>query len=142
AMVDPWQQFGAAVQALRIAFGQALIPILEPLMAKLTGVAQTLTRWSQLFPNITRVVSITALTILGITAVMSALTLVVGISKMVWLGLVTVWKILTWTGFRSIAMFLIHVVMATTFVLSMMAMVAWMGLVRGAMLLWQGAIWL
>ena len=111
-------------------------------MAKLTGVAQTLTRWSQLFPNITRVVSITALTILGITAVMSALTLVVGISKMVWLGLVTVWKILTWTGFRSIAMFLIHVVMATTFVLSMMAMVAWMGLVRGAMLLWQGAIWL
>lgn len=142
AMVDPWQQFGAAVQALRIAFGQALMPILEPLMAKLTGVAQTLTRWSQLFPNITRVVSITALTVLGITAVMSALTLVVGVSKMVWLGLVTVWKILTWTGFRSIAMFLIHVAMATTFVLSMMAMVAWMGLVRGAMLLWQGAIWL
>ncbi|MQT56909.1 phage tail tape measure protein [Pseudomonas sp. FSL R10-0399] len=142
AMVDPWQQFGAAVQALRIAFGQALLPILAPLMAKLTGVAQTLTRWSQLFPNITRVVSITALTVLGITAVMSALTLVVGISKMVWLGLVTVWKILTWTGFRSIAMFLMHGVIATTFVLSMMAMVAWMGLVRGAMLLWQGAIWL
>ena len=142
AMVDPWQQFGAAVQALRIAFGQALIPILEPLMAKLTGVAQTLTRWSQLFPNITRVVSITALTILGITAVMSALTLVVGISKMVWLGVITVWKILTWTGYRSIAMFLMHVVMATTFVVSLVAMAAWMGIVRGAMLLWQGAIWL
>lgn len=142
AMVDPWQQFGAAVQALRIAFGQALMPMLEPLMAKLTGIAQTLTRWSQLFPNITRVVSIAALTILGITVVMSALTLVVGLGKMVWLGMITVWKILTWTGFRSIAMFLMHVVMVTTFVLSMAAMVAWMGLVRGAMLLWQGAIWL
>ena len=142
AMVDPWQQFGAAVQALRIAFGQALIPILGPLMAKLTGVAQTLTRWSQLFPNITRVVSITALTILGITAAMSALTLAVGIGKMVWLGMITVWKVLTWTGYRSIAMFLFHTVMATAFVVSLVAMVAWMGIVRGAMLLWQGAIWL
>ena len=142
AMVDPWQQFGSAVQALRIAFGQGLIPILEPLMAKLTGVAQTLTRWSQLFPNITRVVGIATLAIFTITAVMSALTLVVGISKMVWLALVTVWKILTWTGFRSIAMFLIHVAIATTLVVSMMAMVTWIWLVRGAMLLWQGAIWL
>ena len=142
AMVDPWQQFGAAVQALRIAFGQALIPILGPLMARLTGVAQTLTRWSQLFPNITRVVSITALTILGITAAMSALTLAVGIAKMVWLGMITVWKVLTWTGYRSIAMFLFHTAMATAFVVSLVAMVAWMGIVRGAMLLWQGAIWL
>jgi len=142
AMVDPWQQFGAAVQALRIAFGQALIPILGPLMARLTGVAQTLTRWSQLFPNITRVVSITALTILGITAAMSALTLAVGSAKMVWLGMVTVWKVLTWTGYRSIAMFLFHTAMATAFVVSLVAMVAWMGIVRGAMLLWQGAIWL
>lgn len=142
AMVDPWQQFGAAVQALRIAFGQALIPILGPLMAKLTGVAQTLTRWSQLFPNITRVVSITALTILGITAAMSALTLAVGIGKMVWLGMITVWKVLTWTGYRSIAMFLFHTAMATAFVVSLVAMATWMGIVRGAMLLWQGAIWL
>ena len=142
AMVDPWQQFGAAVQALRIAFGQALIPILGPLMAKLTGVAQTLTRWSQLFPNITRVISIASLTVLGITAAMSALTLVVGLSKMVWLGMITVWKVLTWTGFKSIAMFLVHLVVAANFILSMVAMVAWFGIVRGAMLLWQGAIWL
>ncbi|PTB95978.1 phage tail tape measure protein, partial [Thalassospira xiamenensis] len=35
AMVDPWEQFGQAVQALRIAFGQALIPMLTPLMNKL-----------------------------------------------------------------------------------------------------------
>ena len=142
AMVDPWQQFGAAVQALRIAFGQALIPILGPLMAKLTGVAQTLTRWSQLFPNITRVISIASLTVLGITAAMSALTLVVGLSKMVWLGMITVWKVLTWTGFKSIAMFLVHLVVAANFILSMVAMVAWFGIVCGAMLLWQGAIWL
>ncbi|KMN09074.1 phage tail tape measure protein [Pseudomonas helleri] len=142
AMVDPWQQFAAAVEALRIAFGQALIPILGPLMAKLTSVAQTLTRWSQLFPNITRVISIASLTILTITAAMSALTLVVGMSKMVWLGMVVVWKVLTWTGYRSIAMFLFHTAMAVAFVAGLVLMYSWMGLVKVAMLAWQGAIWL
>ncbi|QLG95767.1 phage tail tape measure protein [Pseudomonas yamanorum] len=141
-MVDPWQQFASAVQALRIAFGQSLMPILQPLMAKLTGVATTLTRWSQLFPNITRVISITMLTVFGIVAALSLLTLTVGVSKMVWLGLVTVWKVLTMVGLRSIAMFLYHTVMTVAFVAGLVLMVAWMGLVKGAMLLWQGAIWL
>ncbi|WP_343077650.1 phage tail tape measure protein [Pseudomonas sp.] len=142
AMVDPWQQFGAAVQALRIAFGQALIPMLTPLMDKLVGIAGTLTRWTQLFPNITRVIGITVLVILGLTAAMAAMTFTVGLAKMVWLSLVTIWKVLTWTGFRSIAMFLVHTVLIAGFVLGLAALYTWMGLVRVGMLLWQGAIWL
>ncbi len=142
AMVDPWQQFGAAVQALRIAFGQSLIPILAPLMDRLVGIASTLTRWTQLFPNITRVIGIATLVVFGIIAAMSLLTLTVGMSKMVWLGMVTVWKVLTMAGLRSIAMFLYHTVMVIGFVAGLVLMVAWMGLVKGAMLLWQGAIWL
>ena len=142
AMVDPWQQFAAAVEALRIAFGQALIPILAPLMDRLSGIAGTLTRWTQLFPNITRVIGIVVLTILGLTAAMAALTFVVGLSKMVWLALVVVWKVLTWTGYRSIAMFLFHAAMSIAFVTGLILMVTWIGLVKGAMLLWQGAIWL
>ncbi|PTT08547.1 phage tail tape measure protein [Pseudomonas sp. HMWF034] len=142
AMVDPWQQFGAAVQALRIAFGQSLIPILAPLMDRLVGIASTLTRWTQLFPNITRVIGIATLVVFGIIAAMSLLTLTVGMSKMVWLGLVTVWKVLTMAGLRSIAMFLYHTVMVIGFVAGLVLMVAWMGLVKSAMLLWQGAIWL
>lgn len=142
AMVDPWQQFGAAVQALRIAFGQALIPMLAPLMEKLVDIGKTLVRWSQLFPNITRVIGIATLSILGIVAAMSLLTLAVGVSKLVWLGMVTVWNILTWSGYRSIAMFLYHTVMTVAFVAGLVLMYTWMGLVKGAMLLWQGAIWL
>lgn len=142
AMVDPWQQFGAAVQALRIAFGQALIPMLTPLMDKLVGIAGTLTRWTQLFPNITRVIGITVLVFLGLTAAVAAMTLVVGMSKMVWLSLVTVWKLLNWTGFRSIAMFLLQTVLVAAFVVGLAALYTWMGLVRVGMLLWQGAIWL
>ena len=141
-MVDPWQQFGAAVQALRIAFGQALIPMLTPLMDKLVGIAGTLTRWTQLFPNITRMIGITVLVVFGLIAAMATMTLVVGMSKMVWLSLVTVWKLLNWTGFRSIAMFLLQTVLVAAFVVGLVALYTWMGLVRVGMLLWQGAIWL
>src|SRR5690606_26615495 len=51
-MVDPWQQFTSAVMALRIAFGQKLMPLLSPLFEWLTGIATTLLRWIDLFPNI------------------------------------------------------------------------------------------
>ena len=76
AMVDPWQQFGAAVQALRIAFGQALIPMLTPLMDKLVGIAGTLTRWTQLFPNLTRMIAMITLGFLGLVVAIGALTVI------------------------------------------------------------------
>lgn len=142
AMVDPWEQFGKAVEALRIAFGQSLIPTLTPLMERLVGIAKTLTRWTQLFPNITRLIGITTLVVFGFIAAMSFLTLVVGVSKMVWLGMLTVWKLLTWQGFKSIAMFLFHTVMVAAFVVGLIGLYTWMAIVRVGMLLWQGAIWL
>ncbi|KPN91700.1 phage tail tape measure protein [Pseudomonas nunensis] len=142
AMVDPWQQFGKAVEALRIAFGQSLIPTLTPLMERLVGIARTLTRWTQLFPNITRIIGITTLIVFGFIAAMSLLTLVVGGSKMVWLGMLTVWKLLNWQGFKSIAMFLFHTVLVAAFAAGLVVLYTWMGLVRVGMLLWQGAIWL
>lgn len=89
-MVDPWQQFGAAVQGLRIAFGQVLIPMLTPLMERLTGIASTLTRWVDMFPNIARVIGIATLAVFGLTAGVSAITLVVGLAKMAWLALSSV----------------------------------------------------
>lgn len=142
AMVDPWQQFAAAVQALRIAFGQALIPILQPLMTRLVDIGKTLVRWTKLFPNITRLIGIATLTVLAITAALSALTIVVGLSKMTWLGLNVVWTLLTWTGWKSIAMFFKHTVVLSIFMIRLVAMVAWMGIVKVATLAWQGAIWL
>lgn len=142
AMVDPWQQFGAAVQALRIAFGQSLIPMLTPLMDRLVGIAKMLTRWTQLFPNITRVVGITVLAVIGLVAAMSALTLVVGIGKLAWLGLATVWNVLTWTGLRSIAMFVVHTAVFAAQVVAMTAFYTVLGVARAGMLLFQGAVWL
>ncbi|WP_112192993.1 phage tail tape measure protein [Pseudomonas sp. LG1E9] len=141
-MVDPWQQFGAAVEALRIAFGQALIPILTPLMAKLSGIAGTMTRWTQMFPNITRVIGIVTLTILALIAVMSLLTFAVGAGRMAWLAMVTVWKVVQMISLRTTAVFLLQKLIMLTYITVVSVLTVGLGLVRGAMLLWQGAIWL
>lgn len=142
AMVDPWQQWASLVEVMRVVFGQVLIPVLSPFMNKMVDIGKTLVRWSQLFPNITRVIGITALTIMTIIGAMSLLTLTVGIAKLTWLGLLTVWKILNMTGLRSVAIFIYHTVMAIAFVAGLALMYTWMGLVRTGMLLWQGAVWL
>lgn len=142
AMVDPWQQFAAAVEALRIAFGQALIPILTPLMAKLSGIAGTMTRWTQMFPNITRVIGIVTLTILALIAAMSLLTFAVGAGRMVWLAMVTVWKVVQLMSLRTAAGFVLQKLIMLTYITMVYGLTAALGVVRGVMLMWQGAIWL
>ncbi|MHC8310126.1 phage tail tape measure protein [Pseudomonas sp. GT1P32] len=142
AMVDPWQQFAAAVEALRIAFGQALIPILTPLMAKLSGIAGTMTRWTQMFPNITRVIGIVTLTIFALIAAMSLLTFAVGAGRMAWTAIVTVWKVVQLLNLRAVAGFLLQVAVIAVYVAGLTLLYTTMGIIRTAMLLWQGAIWL
>lgn len=142
AIADPWEKFGSAIQAVRIAFGMTLLPVLNPIMEGLAGCGASLLRWIQLFPNITRVIGIATLTIMGIVAALSLLTLTVGIARMTKLGLLTVWKLLHMAGMRSVGMFLYHTAMVVLFVASLGVMYTWMVLVRTGMLLWQGAIWL
>ncbi|MCX5507479.1 phage tail tape measure protein [Pseudomonas sp. BJa3] len=142
AMVDPWQQFGAAVKGLRIAFGQALIPILQPLMARLVEIAQTLVRWIKLFPNITRVVGIATLIIAGMGAALSALAVAVGIARVAMLGLQTVWALLNLTGLRSLAVFILHSIQCVLLVGRVLLMIAVLGTLRVAMLAWQTVTWL
>ncbi|MGV6475023.1 phage tail tape measure protein [Azotobacter vinelandii] len=78
-MVDPWQRAAAAVEALRIAFGQTLVPILTPLMERLAAIAGTLTRWIKLFPNIARWLGIVTLGVLGLVGATAGLTILGGL---------------------------------------------------------------
>ena len=142
AMVDPWQQFGSAVHAVRIAFGQALLPVLNPLMEQLTSGAATVQRWTALFPNLTRLVGLATLAVVGLTAGTALLTFLFGVWRTAVLPVVAVWKLLTMVAWRSVFAFAGHVLMITAFVGGLILMGTWMGLVKGAMLLWQGVIWL
>lgn len=134
-MTDPWQQFLSVVQALRVVFGQVLIPLLSPLMERMVGIGNVLIRWTQLFPNISRLIGVLVLGIMGLVAAISTVTMVVGISKLAWLALNVV-------GWKSIGMFLFHTTMIGLYVGGLILMATWMGIVKTASLLWQGAIWL
>lgn len=142
ALSDPWERFASAVQAVRIAFGQALIPILAPLMDRLTGVASTLTRWTTLFPNITRVVGLVTLALFGMVGAMSLLTFIMGMAKIVCMGVLTVWRLLMWAGLRSIAMFVWHVLVVSLMVVGLGVLYTAIFAIRTIMLLWQAGIWL
>ncbi len=138
AMVNPWQQWASLVEVMRTVFGQVLIPVLSPFMTKMVDIGKTLVRWSQLFPNITRVVGITALSIMGIVAAMSALTMVVGIARMTWLGMLTVWKVFQLMGLRTVAVFILQKLAILAYVVVIHTLSAVLAVIRGAMLLWQG----
>ncbi|WP_245555338.1 phage tail tape measure protein [Hahella ganghwensis] len=94
AMVDPWQQWAAGVTAVKISLGRALLPILQPVLMSLTEGADTITRWTQLFPNLTRVVAIGVLTITGLVAAVSAFALIAGVAKLALAG----WQTLMLVG--------------------------------------------
>lgn len=142
AMVDPWQQWASLVEVMRVVFGQVLIPVLTPFMNKMVDIGKTLVRWTQLFPNITRVIGITALTIMVIVGALSLLTMVVGIARMTWLSLVTVWKVVQLLNLRTAATFILQKLAILAYVAVIYTLSAALGIIRGVMLLWQGAIWL
>lgn len=86
SMVDPWQQLGSSVNAVRIAMGQELLPVIEPIIQWFADMAKEVLLLTKLFPNITRVVAVTGLVIIGLAAGMAALTLAVGLGKAAWAG--------------------------------------------------------
>lgn len=95
AMVDPWQKLSGGINAVRIAFGQALLPVLNPVVDAMAAGAKTLLQWSNEFPNITRWVGVGTVTVLGLVASFAALTVAVGVAKLAWAGLLMVKSVLS-----------------------------------------------
>lgn len=141
-IVDPWERFDRAIEAVRISFGQKLLPTLNPIIERLTDGGSSVTRWTTLFPNLTRVIGLTVLGIVAMTASVALMTFVFGIWRTAVVPVIMLWKLLRMVAWRSVGAFLMHTIMITAFVAGLAAMLVWMGLVKGAMLLWQGAIWL
>ncbi|AZZ94680.1 phage tail tape measure protein [Hahella sp. KA22] len=86
AMIDPWQRWAAGVNAAKVSLGRAFLPLLQPLLERLTAGAETLTRWTRLFPNLTRLVAIATLTVIGLVAAASAFALAAGVAQLVLAG--------------------------------------------------------
>lgn len=85
-MVDPMDRFNSGVTAMRIGFGQALLPVINPVIDSLADGAAVLTRWTKEFPTVTKWIGYGVLTILSITAAMGAFTMAAGLARVVMIG--------------------------------------------------------
>jgi len=81
AMVDPWEKFQSITEAVRIGFGTALMPVINDLLQTMGDGLQTLTGWTQEFPNITRWVGLLTLGILGMSAATGLFSILLGLGR-------------------------------------------------------------
>lgn len=79
AIADPWERFGSAIMAVRISFGQILLPVLNPLIDRLTVATATFQRWIKMFPNVARWMGYITLGVLGLVAAAAGLTVFAGL---------------------------------------------------------------
>lgn len=81
SMVQPWDQFKSVTQALRISFGNALLPTIIDGIQRITNGLDTLFGWTQEFPNLTRAVGLFTLGILGLGMATGTMSILFGSGK-------------------------------------------------------------
>jgi hypothetical protein len=95
AMTDPWQQITGTAKSIHTAFSQALLPVLQPTIDKMTEAGGTLLRWTEMFPKLTSMVSLAGLAIITLIGTIAALTIAVGIYRFMMVGWAVVQTALT-----------------------------------------------
>lgn len=141
-IADPWERFASAIMAVRISFGQKLLPTLNPIIERFAEGGSSVTRWTSLFPNLTRVIGLTALVVVGLTAGVALLTFTFGVWRTATTPLIMLWKLLTKASLTSTLAFLANSWAITMSRMRIMVLVIWLRSATAAMLLWKGAIWL
>ncbi|WP_268799070.1 phage tail tape measure protein [Pseudomonas huanghezhanensis] len=142
AMVDPWQRFNSAVEAVRIAFGQKLLPTLNPLIERLAEGGSSLVRWTTLFPNLTRVIGLTVLGVVVLTAAVSLMTFVFGVWRTAAVPVLMLWKLMTAASLGNTRAYMVNAAAMTLSWMRMAVLVIWLRSATASMMIWQAAIWL
>ncbi|WP_288878390.1 phage tail tape measure protein [uncultured Citrobacter sp.] len=94
-LVKPWDRFVQILKSIQTVIGLTLIPVLYPVLNRLADMGQTFARWMQLFPNIARVIGYAAMALLGFAAAGAVANIVLGVSTLIKLGSIALWKTLT-----------------------------------------------
>ena len=102
-MTGAWSQMAGAISNVMTIIGDLMLPAIMPMIEAVRSGADQIREWSLMFPNLSRVIVQTGLTILGLTAAMAAVTIAVGIAKSAWAGFKLVMTAirsatLLWTG--------------------------------------------
>ncbi|MEZ6935872.1 phage tail tape measure protein [Aeromonas sp. S19(2024)] len=94
SMTDQWERVTQGWYAIRAAAFGVVLPAINKVVGVFADGADTVLRWTYLFPNLTRVVSYALLAIVGLSMVTGAWLLLAGLAKMTTLGLGIAWSLL------------------------------------------------
>lgn len=94
SMTDQWERVTQAWFAIRAAAFGVVLPAINKVVGVFADGADTVLRWTHLFPNLTRAVSYALLAIVGLGMVTGAWMLVAGVAKLATLGLGIAWSLL------------------------------------------------
>ncbi|HII2978909.1 TPA: phage tail tape measure protein [Yersinia enterocolitica] len=105
-MADPWERLMAIWTGMRVILGLTLLPVLYPIMNRVSAIGERFARWMQLFPNIARVIGYAMLALLSFAAVGATVNILLGVSKFLMMGWIVILKSLSLvlTLVRSAAM--------------------------------------
>ncbi|MGT3213272.1 phage tail tape measure protein, partial [Yersinia enterocolitica] len=105
-MADPWERLMAIWTGMRVILGLTLLPVLYPIMNRVSAIGEKFARWMQLFPNIARLIGYTMLALLSFAAVGATVNILLGVSKFLMMGWIVILKSLSLvlTLVRSAAM--------------------------------------
>ncbi|WP_345840869.1 phage tail tape measure protein [Shewanella algae] len=79
AMTDQTERLTQSWYVVRAAFGSAILPAVNGFMGKIADLGKDVIWFTQMFPNLTKLLGYTALVVAGLVAAFGALTIVVGI---------------------------------------------------------------
>ncbi|EJN2865057.1 phage tail tape measure protein [Salmonella enterica subsp. enterica serovar Yaba] len=86
-VADPFERLTAAIKAIQITIGSALLPVIEPLQIKMVEVSKAAVVWLNKFPNITRWIGIITASIISATAAGAAFSIMLGGLKLAGAGI-------------------------------------------------------
>ncbi|MGA7588690.1 MAG: phage tail tape measure protein [Rouxiella badensis] len=146
-MARPWERITATFYAIRVALGNTLMPILTPLMNKVTAIGSKFARWLEMFPNIARWIGYITLAVLSFGLAGAAVNIIMGVFGFTMLGLKGITAMLggalnalTWTfNLLRPSLLATRIGLAGLWIQSKLLAV-WTGVCRIALMLWNGVL--
>ncbi|MFU9138303.1 phage tail tape measure protein [Erwinia tasmaniensis] len=146
-MVNPWERLTQIWKNMRIAIGNTLMPVLNPLINRVANIGAKFARWLDMFPNIARWLGYITLAVLSFGLVGAGANIVMGVFGFTMMGLsgiakvlVTAWKMLTFTlNLLRPPLLMTRIGLAGLWIQSKLLAV-WTGVCRVALIAWNGVL--
>ena len=143
AMSTSWDKFGGSLNAALVSLGQAVLPIIEPVVDVLSSLLQAVVWLTQEFPTLTGIIAAAAVAFTGYIVIMGAFNAVMGLYRYAMLSGIALTKshlLITklWQG----ALIALRVAGFVALIASMSAAAIAMGTFKAVMLAGQAATWL